>query len=93
MHGQSLTIKMEYPLIIVNGTKDPIPPRPSLADRIWEASPSPSVRILPFLVISMPDRAQPVKKTESHAAIRKAPSRFLVVKTLEGETIFEPLAN
>jgi hypothetical protein len=24
MHGQSLTIKMEHPLIVVNGTKDPI---------------------------------------------------------------------
>ena len=39
----------------------------------------------PFLVVSMPDRAQPAQKKESHVAIRKAPSRFFVMKTLEGE--------
>ena len=33
----------------------------------------------------MPDRTQPAQKKESHVAIRKAPSRFLVMKTLEGE--------
>jgi hypothetical protein len=85
MHGQSLTVKMKHPLLIVNGTKDPIRPRPSLADRILEASPSPSVEFLPFLVISMPDRAQSGQKTESHVAIRKAPNLFLVMRTLEGD--------
>ena len=40
---------------------------------------------LPFLVISMPDRAQSGQKTESYVAIRKAPSLFLVMRTLEGD--------
>jgi hypothetical protein len=85
MHGQSLTVKMKHSLLIVNGTKDPIRPRPSLADRILEASPSPSVRIPPVFG-DLDARSSPVgSKNRELRGDTEAPSLFLVMRTLEGD--------
>ena len=71
---------MKHPLLIVNGTKDPIRPRPSFGSFAL------SKCRIPPLFDDLDARSSPVgSKNRELRGDTEAPSLFLVMRTLEGD--------